>query len=223
VKGLARWGLLGLVLAAVVGAILFVVLQGGDEELAEAVPGEDPAAREAARAEGLERMTEFVAAKTPFAACEAEDLRPFDEVVALPASERAEIDREAERRAADELFRAGTARYRGGDIAAANYLFLKAAEAGSAEAMNEVGATMLNCYDGVRQDVPGARRWLARAAEAGDPLATGHLGRLYLLGAGGRLDQARGLVLISQCAELGDEECQQEMGFYRGELDFRAE
>ncbi|MCW5723393.1 MAG: sel1 repeat family protein [Maricaulaceae bacterium] len=60
---------------------------------------------------------------------------------------------------------------------------VRAAEAGSPFAMNELGYELARTNQGRKADPAAARAWLERAMAAGEPLAGYNLGRLYESGA----------------------------------------
>lgn len=88
------------------------------------------------------------------------------------------------------------------------FLLKQAAGQGSAAAMNEIGASLLHCYQGIQQDINGAREWLNKAAEAGDTMAMQSLAGMHLaqlLGSTNPKEDA--LILLEQCSELSPETC----------------
>lgn len=72
---------------------------------------------------------------------------------------------------------AGQARERRGEYGQAREWYLRAVDAGSAEAMNNLGVLYQNGW-GVRADRDEARRWYARAADAGSSVARANLAAL---------------------------------------------
>src|SRR4029077_6180349 len=69
------------------------------------------------------------------------------------------------------------------DYSAAREQFNRAADLGSAAAMNNIGALYANGR-GVTQDYAEAKRWYEQAAAAGSSFAMNNLGNLYLNGNG---------------------------------------
>lgn len=82
------------------------------------------------------------------------------------------------------------------------YVILEAAKRGHSDALNEVGASQLYCYQGTRQDIPAAVRALTRASEQGDARSKMSLGKIYSSGLGGYADVAKGKRLEDEAYEL---------------------
>ena len=82
-------------------------------------------------------------------------------------------------------------------------LMIKAAEAGSSEAMNEVGLAYLTGDFGLEQDYEKAREWLERATEEGDKLAPVNLARVYAGGYGVEQDLEKALAYVKLSASRG--------------------
>lgn len=76
--------------------------------------------------------------------------------------------------------------------------YLRAAEAGYAEAQNSVGSGLQ-----AEKRYEEARKWYERAAAQGHALATSNLGYLYDLGLGVEQDRHKGFELYSRAADLG--------------------
>lgn len=88
------------------------------------------------------------------------------------------------------------------------YLFKVAAERENAIALSEIGASLLFCYNHVKQDIPKARSYLERAADAGDSFAMRSLASLHLSGLTEDGDaQAKGRALLAECSRLGNPQC----------------
>ncbi|MDJ0919588.1 MAG: hypothetical protein QNI84_00545 [Henriciella sp.] len=88
------------------------------------------------------------------------------------------------------------------------YLFRRASEEGSAIATNEIGASLLYCYQGVEQDIPRAMEWLSAAADAGDAYAQSSLALLHMMGeVPSDAPKAAALELLRECASLDEETC----------------
>ena len=82
-------------------------------------------------------------------------------------------------------------------------MFRKAAEAGHAAAMNNVGWAYANGA-GVEKDVQEAARWYRKGAEAGNPGAMARLALAYEKGLGVDADAAAALVWWRRAAEAGE-------------------
>lgn len=89
------------------------------------------------------------------------------------------------------------------------FFLKKAVEQGSVSAMNEIGASLLYCYQNVQQDTSQAQVWLLRAAELGDALAMRSLARMHI---NGMIDSSDGLseaiTWLARCNEVEPDECQ---------------
>ena len=88
------------------------------------------------------------------------------------------------------------------------FQFKLAAEQGSPIAMNEIGNSLLHCYQHVDQNLEDALRWLERAAANGDDYAMRSMAKMHILGMTD-IEQPRAVAeeLLLKCAELGNEEC----------------
>ena len=79
-----------------------------------------------------------------------------------------------------------------------------AAEDGDVKAQTMLGIMHAVGGKGVRHSYKDAVKWLEKAADQGDPRATGWLGNLYHLGKGVDQDDAMAFKLFSQAAQKGD-------------------
>lgn len=88
-------------------------------------------------------------------------------------------------------------------------LLLKhAAQQGSASAMNEIGASLLHCYQGIQQDVGAAEEWLDKAAKAGDAMAMQTLASMRLANlTDSESPKNEALTLLDQCSQVSPEIC----------------
>ncbi|KAG5177842.1 hypothetical protein JKP88DRAFT_350563 [Tribonema minus] len=75
--------------------------------------------------------------------------------------------------------------------------------AGNPEAMRVVGTFAYQGSRGVAQDAARARAWYERAVEVGDEMAYAALGRMYLLGVGGPVDEEKALELFREAKDRG--------------------
>ena len=91
----------------------------------------------------------------------------------------------------------------------ATMLLLKhAAQQGSATAMNEIGASLLHCYQGIAQDVDAAEEWLNKAATAGDAMAMQTLASMHLANlTDSESPRNAALTLLEQCSKVSPEIC----------------
>jgi len=94
--------------------------------------------------------------------------------------------------------------------------FLRAAEAGDAEAMTNLAALYFRGL-GVERDAARGLDWFARAAAEGDPANQLRLGQLYLDGAGGAPEIGPGLRWIRRAANQGYVEAQIRLGSIHAE------
>ncbi len=82
------------------------------------------------------------------------------------------------------------------------HLIWLASKRGSVEALNEVGAVQVYCYQGTEQDIESAIVALQKAADKGDDLSMLTLGKIYYTGLGGYSDPELGKKLQEQAFEL---------------------
>jgi len=82
------------------------------------------------------------------------------------------------------------------------HLMWLSSKRGNVEALNEVGAAQVYCYQGTEQDVESAIIALKKAAEKGDSLSMLTLGKIYYTGLGGYNDPELGKKLQEQAFEL---------------------
>jgi TPR repeat protein len=94
-----------------------------------------------------------------------------------------------------------------GDYAAALEIWTPLAHAGVTRAQSNIGACFAEGL-GVERDGKLAERWLALAAEAGDPVGQRNLASLYFKGEGIAQDNARAAELYRAAAEQGDAQAQ---------------
>ncbi len=81
------------------------------------------------------------------------------------------------------------------------HLIWLASKRGNVEALNEIGAAQIYCYQGTEQDVDSAIVLLQKAADKGDSLAMLTLGKIYYTGLGGYSDVKLGKTLQEQAFE----------------------
>ncbi len=82
------------------------------------------------------------------------------------------------------------------------HLIWLASKRGSVEALNEIGAAQIYCYQDTEQDVEAAITALQKAADKGDNLSMLTLGKIYYTGLGGFNDRELGKSLQDQAFEL---------------------
>lgn len=140
--------------------------------------------------------------------CNDDELKPLDDVWVLPANTEAEVRNRFGSAKGDQL--AMKAIEHTWDInddmisesKRLMYLMKLASSQGSAIADNEIGASLVHCYQGVEQDIPRAIEWLNKAAIAGDEYAKASLARLHLVGEIESDDPtSQALELLKECAE----------------------
>jgi TPR repeat protein len=84
-------------------------------------------------------------------------------------------------------------------------LLIQAARLGSVQAQRDLGCCYATGDDAIEQDLPSARLWYGRAAEAGHADAQYNFGCMLLYGEGGAKDTDAGITWISRAAAQGDE------------------
>jgi TPR repeat protein len=162
----------------------------------------------------LDALTEAVREKLGSKSCDATDLKPLEEVTQLTPEEAAHWQDGVAELSGDKIARMAF------EYAETNedepdlenrtlmFLLMKSAEKESALGLNEVGAALMYCYQGVEQDDEAASYWLEKAAAKGEPLAMLSLGRLHVqrrLGERSSLDT--GKKYLQACAFVGNQEC----------------
>jgi TPR repeat protein len=97
---------------------------------------------------------------------------------------------------------------------------LRAAEAGLPAAAYHLGLLLRRGAPGVARDLPAARRWLQRAADAQLADARFMLAQMLVRGEGGPVDLAGARRLLEQAAEQehAEADLQLAMAYQRGEL-----
>ncbi|OFX00181.1 MAG: hypothetical protein A3E78_06265 [Alphaproteobacteria bacterium RIFCSPHIGHO2_12_FULL_63_12] len=123
------------------------------------------------------------------ATCEKDDLQPIDSVWSLSAEDQAIAEAITDKFQGDALaqYAFDNADDLGGEISEERRqkilmrLFQVAASQGSAAAMNEIGASLMYCYQGVERNIELARLWLEKAAALGDVYAMKSLALMSLL------------------------------------------
>jgi hypothetical protein len=108
-------------------------------------------------------------------------------------------------------FAAGMTAYVAGDLEGSFAIFRPLAEAGDAEAQNQVGL-MYGAGLGVTRDDAEAARWFERAAAQGHHRARSNLARLYLLGLGVEKDTEHAAGLYKRSARAGYVKAQAALG-----------
>jgi carboxyl-terminal processing protease len=100
-------------------------------------------------------------------------------------------------------YQLGRVAYDQKDYARARDLFERAAAAGNAASMNNLG-TLYSAGNGVTQDYAEARRWYEKSASMDLPIAMGNLGILYRDGKGVTQDYAEARRWFEKAAAAGD-------------------
>lgn len=93
---------------------------------------------------------------------------------------------------------------RAGDYVTALDIWERLGRAGHARAQNNIGACFAEGLGGLERDPALAQRWLALAAEGGDPVGQRNLAALCFKGEGVAQDYARAAALYRSAAEQGD-------------------
>lgn len=150
--------------------------------------------------------------------CEDAGLLPLEEASALPAETSANWDRQIDGLDGDQVARFAIEYADNSDQDAEDfnanllYLLIRSAERGSGIGSNEVGASLMYCYNGVARDDLAAATWLQRAVDKRDTTAMYSLSRLHIEGRLGEASSVEtGMALVRQCAFLGNQECK---GFF---------
>ncbi|MDX2145962.1 MAG: caspase family protein, partial [Planctomycetota bacterium] len=162
--------------------------------------------REAAEREAQERASRVAAnlgdAKTRQAKQDHEGaLEAITRVLADEAQHREALALRAA--SARVLLARGVDHYRRKDYAEAMKWYRKAADAGEALAMNNIGLLYHN-GKGVTQDYAEAMRWYRKAADAGEAGARGNIGVLYANGQGVTQDYAEAMKWFREAADAGE-------------------
>ncbi|MEP1143995.1 MAG: hypothetical protein ABJH52_09760 [Henriciella sp.] len=91
------------------------------------------------------------------------------------------------------------------------YLLRTAADQGSASAMNEIGASLLYCYQDIEQDLVQAAEWLQSATDLGDPYAMRSLALMHMKGMMETSDSLTAAAnLLAECNKIDEMECSRE-------------
>lgn len=155
-----------------------------------------------------------------FRNCNSGDLKPLEEVWALPKEEEDKLSAVLETKFGDDLaeYAFNLHSENVDDIPHKDltkiimYLIKLAAEQGSASAMNEIGASLLYCYQDVQQDTELARRWLEKAADAGDAFAMKSLAFMHVLGMTGEASgREKAVEMLEKCSMLDADACSKEL------------
>ncbi|MBQ4810792.1 sel1 repeat family protein [Pseudoalteromonas luteoviolacea] len=97
------------------------------------------------------------------------------------------------------------------DFELAHHWYGKAASAGSADALNNLGM-MHNNGEGAEIDFVKAQQYFKKASEFGSALSFGNLGRLYEQGKGVKQDIAQAIKYYERGVELGDAQSMHNLG-----------
>lgn len=155
-----------------------------------------------------------------FRDCDSDTLEPLETAWTLNEELESEISDTTERYYGEELaeyaFENSGELTEGGseneEQKAMLYFLKRAMEHGSGSAMNEIGASLLYCYQNVQQDPSQAQVWLIRSAELGDTLAMRSLALMHM---NGMIDTDDGLAeattWLERCNEVEPTECQHKL------------
>jgi hypothetical protein len=154
-----------------------------------------------------------------FRDCQSDNLEPIEKVWTLSETEKFKLAVVLETHSGEELalYTINYAEGPGSEIPTRTrdkilmFLFERAAAQGSATAMNEIGASLLYCYQHVQQDAKAAQNWLEKAALGGDTLAMKSLALMHLSGMTETINPSQEAVrLLEQCSRLDAELCSDE-------------
>jgi len=154
-----------------------------------------------------------------FAKCKNDDLAPIDSIWNLSANEQSIADPIIDGLKGDALaqYVFENADDLGGEASEEQrrkilmYLLRVAASQGSAAAMNEIGASLLYCYQGVQQNLDLAQFWLTKAVVLSDVYAMKSLALIQLLGLSDAEDDiSAAQTLLDQCVRLDNDYCSAE-------------
>lgn len=150
----------------------------------------------------------------PTEPCTEEDLKPLEEAARVSPEEAAFWAPQLESLNGDQVARLAIRFAEETDQKAESFdrnllhLLLVSAQRGSGLGMNEIGASLMYCYQGVQRDDLAAAVWFEKAIEKRETFAMLSLGRLHLEGRlGEQSSNKRGLELLRTCANLGNAEC----------------
>ena len=152
--------------------------------------------------------------------CKSDELEPLEDIRRLSKAEEAELAAVLEAHSGDAL-----ALYAINEDDKAEldlppkklakvrmYLFEKAAAQGSVIAMNEIGASLLYCFQFVERDLAAAQIWLEKAAVADDTLAMNSLALMHLSGMTQVINPVGAAVqLLERCSEIDADVCSKEL------------
>lgn len=170
----------------------------------------------AADGKTLIELAAYLFDKNEFKNCDNPQLEPLDVVWNLNPEQRRIAEEIAADLPASELSAAAIEYATDIDIeisardreSIVMYLFKIASERGDPVALSEIGASLLFCYQHVAQDLPEARYYLERAAEAGDSYAMRSLASMHLSGLTDDEDaEQKGRDLIEKCRKAGNLQC----------------
>ena len=115
-------------------------------------------------------------------------------------------DKHINKEDADKYYALGEEAEKNNDEVEALKWFRKAADAGNANAMFNVGAYYSNGLGGLEKDEVEALKWVRKAAEAGNASAMCNIGWFYQKGLGGlKKDEVEALKWYRKAADAGDE------------------
>ena len=164
----------------------------------------------------LDVLTDWLKPDT-FRDCDLDTLEPLETAWALTDELQTEVSEITERYYGEELaqyaFENGSEltenRSESEEQKTMLFLLKRAMEQGSVSAMNEIGASLLYCYQNVQQDTAQAQVWLLKAAELGDALAMMSLARMHMNGMiDGNDGLAEAITWLTRCNEVEPTECQ---------------
>jgi len=104
---------------------------------------------------------------------------------------------------AQQLYERGMALAGKGSYADASLLFRQSGEDGNRRAQYQLGLLYAR-GEGLKKDLPKARKWLYKAAMQGHPKAQFYLGQMYAFGDGGKKDEVEATMWFWIATTLGD-------------------
>ncbi|MEP1230868.1 MAG: hypothetical protein ABJG88_09355, partial [Litorimonas sp.] len=91
------------------------------------------------------------------------------------------------------------------------YLLKTAADQGSARAMNEIGASLVYCYQGVQRDTALGKEWIDKATAGGSVVALKTQAYLHYSMTDEIVSKDNFVTLLKQCSEIDEDVCGKEL------------
>lgn len=194
-----------------------LILAGGDSSADDQFPAIDVRTNDSLiEGAGLLDALEHFLSDDDFKYCRGDDLDPVTHVWTLSDEEELAFRPVLEELTADALAEYAI-EYAGNldiNIEARQrerhtlFLLKRAADQGSSIAQNEIGASLLYCYNHVSQDLEKARFWFEAAIQGGDTLAMNSLARMHMLGMTDAPDAEQEVRrLLAECGTTNPQLC----------------